>query len=129
MSLRMLWKLDKNFARKIGRIQWEIYAKPRWIKKWYHKIWWQVVPGTEIKVKWPAGPVIKTFEDQYKSDDELFSSDPNDHYRPELTKIVGKQTRDWDWELKDNDVSDNTLTIKFRKGKEKYASYFAVKWG
>jgi hypothetical protein len=128
MSLRMLWKLDKEFARRVGRIQWEVYSKPRWITKWYHKGWWTVVPGVEIKVKWPAGPVIKTFEDQYKSDDELFSTDPNDHYRPWLTKNVGRQTWDWDWELRDNDVADNTLTIKFRHSKSRWATIAALKW-
>ena len=128
MSLRTLWKLDKEFVRKVGRIQWEIYTKPRWIKKWQHKIWWKIVPGTEIKVKWPAGPVIKTFEDQYKSDNELFSADPNDHYRPWLEQNVGKQSKEWDWDLRDNDINNNTLTIKIARGSEMWATVAALKW-
>ena len=128
MSLRMLWKLDKQFAKRVGQIQWEVYVRPRWIKKWYHSIWWTLVPGTEIKVSWPTGPVIKSFEDQYKSDDELFSADPNDHYRPWLEKNVGKQTWDWDWNLKDDDVTNNTITIKFRRSKARWATLAAVRW-
>ena len=127
MSLRMLWKLDKEFARKVGRIQWEIYSKPRWITKWYHKVWWSVVPGVEIKVKWPVGwtePIPSAGGGFIQTE----SSDPNDHYRPWMERNVGRQTWDWDWELRDNDINNNTLTIKFRRSKSQWATMAALKW-
>lgn len=128
MSLRALWKIDKSFTQKVGQIQWKIYSQPRWFNKLHHKIWWTVVPGVEIKVKWPAGPVIKDFEDQYKSDDELFSTDPNEHYRPWLEENVGRQFWDWSWELQDNDVVPNTMTIKIRRSKVKWATLAVLRW-
>lgn len=35
---------------------------------------------------------------------------------------------DWDWTMTDNDVSDNVLTIKFRKGKTHFATLAAMRW-
>ena len=72
--------------------------------------WWRWGPGVAIKVKWPPG------------------GDPNHHYRPEIEEYVGRQGWDWDWGLKGNDINCNRLTIKFRKGKESHAMYFAMKW-
>jgi hypothetical protein len=56
------------------------------------------------------------------------SADPNDHYRPELTKLIGKQGIHWNWGMANRDATDNRLTIKIIKSKAKYASYFAIKW-
>lgn len=101
-----------------------------------NRIWWLLMPGTTIKVKWPKGMIVAgpgpedplwydlggaayiTFE----------SADPNDHYRPYMESNVGRQGWDWDWTMMDHDVSQNTLTIKFRKGKESWASMVALKW-
>jgi hypothetical protein len=96
--------------------------------KWYNAIWWKLMPGVTVKVIWPNGPVVKDFIDQYKSDNELLSTDPNDHYRPWMESNVGRQGWDWDWCMKDNDLRDNTLTIKFRKGKESYATMAMLRW-
>jgi hypothetical protein len=127
MSMRMLWKIHKNLDIKERRKKLQIHFRPIWTE-WYHNIWWKIVPGTEIKICWPDGPVIKSFEDQYMSDQELFSADPNDHYRPWIEHYVGCQGWDWDWALRDNDVLHNVLTIKFRKGKDQWASIAAMKW-
>lgn len=87
-----------------------------------NKIWWNYYPGREIEVQWPVGETHK------KSKYPMvlgFSADPNDHYREELETKVGRQGWDWDWRLTDN---PKKLKIKFRKGKEKWATYFSLKW-
>ena len=87
----------------------------------WEKFWWSVVPGQVIEVKWPNGYT--------EPDDNLKffqSADPNDHYRPELERLVGVQG--WDWEWKVGNIGRNTLLIKFRRGKTKYAPYLAMKW-
>ena len=101
---------------------------------WYNKLWWRLMPGTVVKVKWPVGDVIIT-EDHSLWDWSIGpskyiveSADPNDHYRPWMEQNVGKQGLDWDWSMLDNDVSQNTLTIKFRKGKEHWATLAALRW-
>lgn len=92
-----------------------------------NRIWWKLMPGTIIKVKWPVGPFECWHEDGgYEFWEE--STDPNDHYRPWLAENVGRQGWDWDWSMIDNDVKENRLTIKFRKGKEKYAIIAALRW-
>ena len=103
--------------------------------KWVNKLWWRFMPGTTIKVVWPVGEVIVDHNHPRWQDmggaawvNLGESADPNDHYRPEIEKNVGKQGWDWDWCLTENDINKNRLTIKFRKGKERWASYFALKW-
>jgi len=71
------------------------------------------MPGVTFKVKWPVG---------------VHSADPNEHYRPELESLVGRQGWDWDWMLTDNDLSENRLTIKIRRGKERWAGWLSLKW-
>lgn len=96
-----------------------ITVKPGWVDK----IWWMLVPGTEIKVRWPRG---WTEPDEMGVQTE--SGDPNDHYRPWMEKHVGRQTWDWNWMLKDDDVSRNLLTIKIRRGRDRWATIAAMKW-
>lgn len=133
MILRMLWK-SKRIARSFGETQWGVYVKPKWFKKWYYYLWWRFMPGTEIKVRWPVGKITVDHNDPRWVDlggavwVELESADPNDHYRPELTEKCGRQGWDWQWDLRDNDAAENKLTVKIRRGKSKYASYFALKW-
>lgn len=74
-------------------------------------LWWKLMPGTTITVKWPI------FHN---------SADPNEIYRPWLEENVGRQGWDWDWRIGDS-VTD-TLTIKFRKGRDKYAIIAALDW-
>jgi hypothetical protein len=80
----------------------------------FNNLWWKFIPGKKIKVRWPV--------------DES-SADPNYHYRPLLEELVGDQGWDWDWRLEDNDLNENTLTIKFRRGKIEDALYFYMLWG
>ena len=93
-----------------------------------NRVWWRLMPGTTFKVKWPVGAIIEEFEDQYKTNGSLFSSDPNEHYRPFLEKYVGRQGWDWDWAMIDTDITENLLTVKLRRGKEKYATLLAMRW-
>lgn len=113
------------------------YSNGRTTKKmlsWINRLWWEFMPGVEIKVLWPNGEV--TVDEDHPLWDWTIgpskyiveSADPNDHYRPELERKVGRQGWDWDWCFKDNDIAENRLTIKFRKSKARWATYFALKW-
>jgi len=90
-------------------------------KHLYDRLWWKACPGTIITTKWPVGRIYSLNGLCYKD-----STDPNDHYRPELEEHVGKQGIDWDWQV--GPYADNSLLIKIRSGKTKWATYFAVKW-
>lgn len=100
----------------------------------WSKIWWKCMIGTIIVVKWPRG-VIEVGPNSWHWDgvshggcrQEQMSADPNDHYRPELEAKVGVQGIDWDWEI--GNCGNDSLNIKIRKGKTKWCSYFALKWG
>jgi hypothetical protein len=100
----------------------------------WQRLWWRFVPGEVINVRWPVGDIIIT-DDNPRWDWTIGppwyvveSTDPNDHYRPELTRLVGKQGWNWNWGMAHNDVAANRLTIKFRRKHAKWASYFALKW-
>jgi len=94
-------------------------------------LWWRFMPGVEITVSWPAGVI--TVDHNHPNWDwslgatlqEGFSADPNDHYRPWMEKHVGRHGWDWNWRIGQN---IDTLVIKFRKGKEKYATIAAMQW-
>ena len=96
------------------------------------RLWWRFIPGVTIDVKWPVGQVKvgPSHRDGWCGlgpyFEYVYSADPNDHYRPELTRLVGKQGIHWNWCISHTDV--DRLTIKIIKSKAKYASYFAVKW-
>ena len=100
-----------------------------------NKIWWKLMPGVTVKVKWPSGNIVVDHNDPRWQDmggavrvDLGFSADPNDHYRHWMESIVGRQGWDWDWTLMGNDILENKLTIKFRKGKEKFATVALLLW-
>ncbi len=91
------------------------------------------MPGTVIEVKWPTGMVSLVDRPGILTSWE--SADPNDHYRPNLEKYVGRQGWDWDWKIgsvkADNGsgtTGHDTLLIKMRKGKDDYASIAKLKW-
>lgn len=99
-----------------------------------HWAFWHLFPTVDVSLKWPVG-MITVDPDHPKWDwtlgatlQEGFSADPNDHYRPWLEKHVGKQGWDWDWNMVGNDVADNRLTLRIRRGKSKYATLAAVMW-
>ena len=60
--------------------------------------------------------------------EEVYSTDPNDHYRPFLEKYVGKQGWNWQWGLANNDAAENRLTIKIRQKYAEYAIIAKMKW-
>lgn len=100
--------------------KWEMKVRTGFIEY----LWWRFMPGTIIRVKWPR---------------EVESADPNDHYRPFLEKNVGKQGIDWNWRIQvgnsfytpgyeDQDQESDKVVIKFRKGKDKWASVAGILW-
>lgn len=109
------------------------------------KLWWKFIPGIEIKLKWPSGyiskPQIHTASFLHKmltnNNNEVFSVDPRDFYQPWLETNVGKQGWDWDWKSEPAwsmyepslpSYEQDFLIIKFRKGKEKYATEFLLRF-
>ena len=107
--------------------KWEIVKRTANPFKW---AWWKFFPGTTLEAKWPNGwVVLHEMPDGSKTSVE--SSDPNDHYRPELEKLVGKQGWDWDWRVSHHDHMFNPedrIIIKIRKGKSKWATLLSMKW-
>lgn len=102
--------------------------------KTWAKIWWHHIPGVTIKVKWPVGEIVVDHNDPRWYDlggavwVKFESADPNDHYRLWMEENVGQQGWDWNWDLKDNDVAENCLTIRLRKKHEKQATVIAMQW-
>lgn len=112
-------------------MKWEIHYRFGPIES----LWWRFMPGTIIKVNWPTGNIVVDHNDSRWCDlggsvwvDLGFSADPNDHYRPWMESNVGRQGWDWNWKMIDNDVAENRLTIKFRRGLEHLASIAALRW-
>lgn len=75
------------------------------LQSWLIKMWWKLVPGVNITLPWPRGPVEvgpnHRLWDGVMSGElrqVVESADPNDHYRPWLEKHVGRQYWDWDWQ-------------------------------
>ena len=100
----------------------------------WQQLWWRFVPGVVIKVRWPVGPLIVDHYDPRWVDlggavwVQIDSADPNDHYRPTLEQLVGKQGRDWNWGVAGNDVAENQLTIKIRRKYANHATMLALRW-
>ena len=124
---------DAGIYGVVNMAKWEIIKRTANPIK---ALWWKFMPGVKIIVKWPTGwtdPVDAAGGGHI----QIQSADPNDHYRPYLEEHVGKQGRDWDWRIAPlnsmwignvpREVND-ALEIKFRKGKDKYASYCSLKW-
>ena len=101
-------------------------------------LWWRFMPGTEIEVPWPSGNIVVNDQDPRWCDiggavwvDLGYSADPNDHFRWWLEKNVGRQGWDWNWRIGQIATTTNerdTLVIKFRRAKEKYATIAAMRW-
>jgi len=91
---------------------------------WYRQLWWRFMPGPTIIVKKPTEPIFVA--------NSLYTISPAQHYGVWLLDNVGRQGWDWDWAWKDagpNWVNPSKVAIKFRKGKEKFATEAALKWG
>ena len=121
-------RANQTLSRELGIIM----AKEEICRRFANPIrllWWKL-PGTEITVKWPIG-WTEPEPAPGGGFNQSNSADPNDHFRPWLETNVGKQGRDWDWRLNgnSNEISDtDTLVIKFRKGRGKYATMFILKY-
>lgn len=109
----------------------------------FTNLWWKFMPGVSIIVDWPVGKVI--IDDTMSQYDwsmsaqsyVVDSADPNDHFRPWLERNVGRQGWDWDWRISPKHTMyipsapqeiNDSLEIKFRKGKEIYASIAKLQW-
>lgn len=110
--------------------KWEIHKRTLDIRS---NIWWKLMPGTIIEVRWPVGPVGVPNGDNSGMLTE--SADPNDHFRPWLEKNVGKQGWHWDWRIAGIAASNgqgtigvDTLAIKFVKSKEAMATLAKLMW-
>lgn len=90
-------------------------------------LWWKFMPGVEFKVKWPCGWVVLD-DDGQGGQTSTESADPNDHYRPEMETLIGRQGWDWQWDLRDSDISENKLTIKVRNKHKETAMMLALRW-
>lgn len=91
------------------------------------KLWWWLMPGVIINVRWPVGE-IRIRQEESNIWDYVRSADPNDHYRPWMEQHVGRQGWDWDWGMANRDAVDNRLTIKIRQRHAKYATIAAMRW-
>ncbi len=98
-------------------------------------IFWNLLPTVEFKVRWPVGNIVVNDQDPRWVDlggavwvDLGISADPNDHYRPWLEKHIGKQGWAWDWNMIENDVAANQLTLKVRQDKAEYAIIAVMRW-
>jgi hypothetical protein len=94
------------------------------------RLWWRFMPGVVINLKWPEGKVVVTSKDPGWYDCgaekvEIWSADPNNHYRPYLEEHIGKQKWDWDWGV----TGAATITLKIRRKHEKYATMMLLRWG
>lgn len=96
-------------------------------------LWWRFMPGVKITVEWPIG---LTEADHLGN--QIYSADPNNHFRPWLEQHVGRQGWDWDWRLGPITgaqgkpgmsivLAGDYLEIKFRRGREKYATLFLMR--
>ena len=121
MSFNNASRLNPKLS-KIEMAKWEIHKRLGII----NAIWWAVVPGKEITVKWPVGwttPIPAPGGGFI----QIESADPNDHYRPWLEENVGRQGWDWDWKIGPIAADNGSGTVGF--GKAKWASMAALKWG
>jgi hypothetical protein len=98
------------------------------IRDTYYKFKYPV----RITVVWPNGEVIvgpgsRNHNSVYGTYYQLVeSADPNDHYRPELERTVGRQHVDWEWGI--SRLQYDILEIMFKKQHEKMAVYYHLKW-
>jgi hypothetical protein len=133
MELR-IWLVAKYEIKKLVRIRGKRYNDymPCGLNI-RDKLWWWLMPGVIIKVRWPKGMIVVDHDDPRWYDVgatrvEIESADPNDHYRPTMERLIGRQKWHWDWGFVGNDVNDNCLTIKIARSRAKYATLLALQW-
>lgn len=104
-------------------------------QKYKTKKIWKKNPENIVTVKWPADYIeLKPDDPEWAffnktGEQYVFSSDPNDHYRPWLEKNIGKQGRDWDWRIKwGTDTRSDSLEIVVSKSKKEYVMMISLMW-
>ena len=102
--------------------------------RWQRRLMFRFCTKTTIMVRWPVGAIIID-HDHAKWDSslgsqrqEIYSADPNDHYRPWMEEHVGRQGWDWNWGMANRDATDNRLTIKFRRKYRECAVIAKMMW-
>lgn len=74
-----------------------------------------------VVVNWPTGRIAGT---------DRSSADPSDHYRPWLEQAIGRQGRDWQWDVRWSDPgTPDQLEIRLAHGHGRYAPIIALMWG
>lgn len=84
-------------------------------------IWWKYVPGTTINVPWPKPGEVQIPSNFFVT---VPTADPNDLYRPTLEHYCGRQYLGWHWRFS----APHNIEIKFRVGKSRLATLFAIRW-
>lgn len=82
------------------------------------KFWWKFFPGTTITIIKPWGVITNFYANNMGLSNTM---------RPWLEHNVGRQGLDWDWMFKFKDSHDE-IKIKFRKGKEQWATIAQILW-
>lgn len=124
----------RSLSDKIAKWRPESGAKKvlAWFSRQWNRVWWRMFCGYRISVPWPHGPIEVEPEDwrwfpnsAHTGTVIIDSADPNDHYRPELERLCGRQGWDWDWQIAND---SNRVVIGFRRGHEQLATYFLIRW-
>jgi hypothetical protein len=108
----------EDFNRRVDQVAFALMEGYKsTFQKMKDKLFWEKIPGIEVIVKWPT------------ANDNFTSTDPNEHYRKWLEKNCGKQSLDWDWKIKDTNISRGELTIRFKRRHKDIAVLVALMWG
>lgn len=99
----------------------------------YRNLIWRWRLTTSIIVNWPDGWDLQV--DAWHGTTTVESSDPNNFYRAWLEKNAGRQGWDWEWRIKEIDITASherilniidMLEVRFRD--ENVATMFALKY-
>jgi hypothetical protein len=134
---QLIHRVNQRFIKEASIIM----AKQEIVKRTadpLRNLWWRFMPGAKITVAWPTGWTVPE-PAPGGGFNSTKSADPNDHFRPWLEANVGRQGWDWDWRMgpttgamggvgKPTIFTGDYLVIKFRRGREKYATMFTLIW-
>ena len=81
---------------------------------WWKRIFWYGITGTVITVRW-------------------LPQDKMQYWEEWLTKFVGPKGWNWDWRTsvdpsRPHEIRFGLLEIKFRKGRDEFATLVLLKW-
>lgn len=91
--------------------------------RWVAGLWWHLMPGDSVSLPWPNG-----WTESDHLGNQVFSADPNDHWRPWLEANAGRQGWDWDWRLGSGSTGHNSVEVRFRRGRQEAMMAFAMRW-